>query len=128
MGNDLLFGCPGHAVTGRQSQERAFVRRETGTRVTFDDAGKLFAQPPFTNKISPALGVPDIVGPAPADIMEHRSLFHEMKTDAGLTGCIPAGTVPDCPRVGDNPNAAPGVAQQVLAPFFPGFRHGPATF
>ena len=37
--DDLLFGCPGHAVAGKESEERAFVSSEPGPCVAFDDAG-----------------------------------------------------------------------------------------
>jgi hypothetical protein len=71
--------------------------------------------------------VADIVGPAPADIVEHCTLFDKIKIDFRVVGCIPAGTIPYCPAVGNDFCAAPGIAQQVLTGFFLFFRHGQAT-
>jgi hypothetical protein len=68
----------------------------------------------------------DIVDTAPADIMEHCTLFHEMKNDIGIVCCIPAGTVPHCPAMSNDFCAAPGIAQQILAGFLR-IRHGQAT-
>jgi hypothetical protein len=95
--------------------------------MAFHDPGKVFAKPHRANKVSPALGMADTMGPAPADIMEHCSLFHEMKIDFRISGCIPAGTVPYCPAVGNDFCAAPGITQQILIVFFLFFRHGRAT-
>jgi hypothetical protein len=95
--------------------------------MTFHDAGDLFAKSHRAYKVSPALRMTDIVGPAPADIVEHRSLFHEMKIDTGMVCCIPAGTIPYCPAVSNDFCAAPGSKQQVLTGFFLGIRHGQAT-
>jgi hypothetical protein len=69
----------------------------------------------------------DIMGPAPADIMEHRTPFNKGKINIGMVCCIFAGTVPHCPAVGNDFCAAPGIKQQVFAGFFLFFRHGQAT-
>jgi hypothetical protein len=127
MRDDLFFHCHGYAVAGRQSKERTFISSETSTGVTFNNAGDLLAKTPCTYKIGPALGMTDIMGPAPADIMEHRTLFHEMKIDTGIMRRIPAGTVPYCMAVGNDFCAAPGIKQQAFAGFFLFFRHGQAT-
>ena len=69
----------------------------------------------------------DIVGPAPADIMEYRTLFNEMKIDVGIVRCIPAGTVPDCRAMGNNFPAAAGIPQQILTGFLSiSWKHGRA--
>jgi hypothetical protein len=39
--------------------------------MTFNNAGDLFTKTPRTKKVSPALCVADIMGPAPADIVKH---------------------------------------------------------
>jgi hypothetical protein len=127
MRNDLLFRCPGHTVAGRQSQERAFVRGKTGPGMTFHDAGKVLPKPAIPQNVSPALRMADIVGPAPADIVEHRCLFHEMKIDTGIVCCVPAGTIPYCPAVSNDFCTAPGTMQQVFPFFFLCIRHGQAT-
>jgi len=127
MRDDLLCHCPGNAVAGGQSEQRAFVRGETGPGMAFHDAGKVFAKTPFTNEISATLGMADIMGPAPADIMEHRTPLNKGKIDIGILGCIFAGTVPHRPAVGNDFCAAPGIKQQVFAGFFLFFRHDQAT-
>jgi len=125
--DDLLFHCTGHAVAGRKSQNRAFVRGKAGPGMTFYDPGNLFTKTHRTYEISPTLRMADIMGPAPADIVENRTQFHEMKIDFRVMCCIPTGTVPYCPAVGDYLCAAPGITQQILACFFLFFRHGQAT-
>jgi hypothetical protein len=95
--------------------------------MALNDPGDRFAKVHRPYHIPSALCMTDIVGPAPADIMEHCTLFNEMKTDAGIVRCIPAGTVTDCPAVGDDFCAAPGTAQHTFAGFFLFFRHGQAT-
>jgi hypothetical protein len=125
--DNLLFRCHGHAVAGRQPQERTFVCGKTGPGMALNDTGDLFAKAHRTYKVSTALCVADIVGPAPADIVEHCTLFDEMKIDFRVVGCIPAGTIPYCPAVDNDFCAAPGIAQQVLTDFFLFFRHGQAT-
>jgi hypothetical protein len=95
--------------------------------MAFHNAGKILAQPTFPDKVRPALGMADIMGPAPADIMEHCTLFHKLKNDIGVACCVFAGTVPDCPAVGNDFCAAPGIVQQVLAGFFLRIRHDQAT-
>jgi hypothetical protein len=79
--------------------------------MAFHDAGKVLAKAAFPHQVSPALGVPDIVDPAPADIVEHCTRLHEMKIDCGITCGILACTVPYCKAVGDHLCAAPGIAQ-----------------
>jgi hypothetical protein len=69
----------------------------------------------------------DVVGPAPADVVEHGTLSDEMKIGIGIMCCIIAGTIPYCPAMGNDFCAAPGIAQQVLAGFFLCIRHGQAT-
>lgn len=44
MGDDLLLRCPGYTVAGRQTEEYAFIRRETCTGMTFHNAGKVLAK------------------------------------------------------------------------------------
>jgi hypothetical protein len=127
MRDDLLFRCPGNTIAGIQPQQRAFVRGETGPGMAFHDTGKVFAKTPFAYEICPALGMTDIMGQAPADIMEHRTPFNTGKIDIGIMFCISAGTVPYCPAVGNDFCAAPGVFQQVFAGYFLFFRHGQAT-
>jgi hypothetical protein len=95
--------------------------------MAFNDAGNIFTKSLPADKIRPALRMADVMGPAPADIMEHGTLFHEMKIDTGIVHCIPAGTVPYCPAVGDDFCAAPGIPQQDLAAFLIYIMHGQAT-
>jgi hypothetical protein len=125
--DDFFFRCHRHTVTGRKSQKRAFVRGEAGSGVAFNNAGKTLAKPAFPQKIRPALRMADVMGPAPADIMEHGSLFHEVEIMQGVVCCIFTGTVPYCPAVGNNFCAAPGFTQQILARSFLFFRHSQAT-
>jgi hypothetical protein len=94
--------------------------------MAFHDAGKILAQPVLPQKVRPELGMADIMGPAPADIMEHCTLPHEMKNDIGVACCVLAGTIPHRPAVGNDFCAAPGIAQQILAGFSLCIRHGPA--
>jgi hypothetical protein len=96
--------------------------------MAFNDAGDIFTKTHQAYKISPALRMAVILGPAPADIVKHCAMFQEIKIDIGIVCGIPAGTVPYCPAVGDDFCAAPGIPQQVLAGFFWFFRHGQATF
>jgi hypothetical protein len=125
--DDLLFRRAGHAVAGRQSQERTFVGSKTRPGVAFHDTGNVLTQTSRADYIGPALGVADIMGPAPADIVEPGALFNEMKIDIGIVCCIIAGTVPHCPAMGNDFCAAPGIAQQVFAFFSRWIRHGQAT-
>jgi hypothetical protein len=124
--NNLLFRCPGYTGAGGESKERAFVGSEPGPGVAFNDPGDPFAKAQGSDDIGPALGMPDVMGAAPADVMEHRTLFHKMKINKGIVYRILAGTVPDCPAMADDPVAAPGIKQQVLAGFC--IRHDQAIF
>jgi hypothetical protein len=128
MGDDLLFRCPGHTVTGGESEDCALIRSEPGSGVAFHDPGNFFTKTHGTHQIRPALGMTDIMNPAPADIMEHGTLFKEMKIDIGVVCGIPAGTVPHCPAMGNDLCAAAGIAQQFLAAGLCFVRHGQATF
>jgi hypothetical protein len=126
--DNLLFHGTGHAVAGEESQERAFVSSEAGPGMAFHDPGKVLAKTHRSDKVCPALGMADIVGTAPAYIVEHRARCDKVKMYAGIPCRIPAGTVPHCPAVGDNFWAAAGIPQQVFAGFFLCIRHGQATF
>jgi hypothetical protein len=95
--------------------------------MAFHNAGKVLAKAAFPQQVSPALCMADIMGPAPADIVEHRTLFNKMKIDIGIMCCIIAGTVPHGPAMGNDFCAAPGIAQHLLAAFFLLVRHGQAT-
>jgi hypothetical protein len=86
--------------------------------MAFHDAGKVFAKIHRPHKVSPALGMTDVMGPAPADIVEHGTLLNKGKIDFGILCCIFAGTVPDSPTMGDDFCAAPGFSQQGVAGFF----------
>ena len=124
--DDLLFGCGGDAVAGPQAQQRALVRREAGAGVAFHNTGEILRKALLPQEIRSALGMADVMGPAPPDIMEHCTLLHEKKIDIGIPGCIPAGAVPDRPAMPDDFPAAPGIVQQFLASFLHRFRHGQA--
>jgi hypothetical protein len=82
--------------------------------MAFHNAGDIFAKTHRTDKVGTALRMADIVGPAPADIVEHGTLFNKMKTDIGIMCRVIAGTVPYCPTVGNDFCAASGTMQQVL--------------
>jgi hypothetical protein len=94
--------------------------------MTFHDTGKFLPKPIRSYQIGPALRVADIMAAAPADIMKHRTLFHEIKIDIWIPGCIIAGTVPHSPAMGHNTGTAPGITQQIFAGLFLLLRHDQA--
>jgi hypothetical protein len=127
MSNNLLFRCLWHTVAGKQSEEGTFIGSQSGAGMALYNAGNILAKAPFAYEISTALGMADIMSPAPADIVEHRTPFNKVKIDTGMMCCIFACTVPYCLAVGNHFCAAPGFMQQVFAVRVLFFRHGQAT-
>jgi hypothetical protein len=80
--------------------------------MAFHDPGDLLIHAHRTHQVSAALGVEDRVRPAPSDIVEHGTLFHEGKNNFGVPFCIFAGTIPHRPAMGDNFPTAPGIVQE----------------
>ena len=127
MGHDLFFGSQRNTVAGREAKKRALIGCQAGTGVAFNNAGQLLLHAHRPQDVRTTLGMPDSVGPAPADIMEHGSLFHKEKMHIRVFLCIGAGTIPDSPAVGYDLCTAPGIVQESLAGKGNCIRHGPAS-
>src|SRR5208337_3360385 len=123
---NLLLSRHRHAVPGREPEQRTLVGGEAGTGMALDNPGDCLGKPLFAEEVRTCLGVQDGMGPAPSDIMEHRTFFHKTGIHLRVVPGIVACALPYSPAVGYNFRAAPCLVQKIFerSPV----RHGRATF
>jgi hypothetical protein len=126
MGNNFLFCCPGHALTGRQPENSAFIGSNACACMALDYSGDFLTDPLCTQEICSPLSMQNRVTLPSADVVEHGTLAYQVHCNEIIAFRVFQCNVTNSLAVGQNFLTASCFTQHPLIYSFGGVRHDQA--